>query len=544
MRAIKTFIPIAAAAACLLATAPSASAACTGSTSAPYAAAVTSTPGLVSYWRLGESSGTSACDSSGSNAGTYAGGVTLGSVGALSGDPDTAITLDGATGQVTVPHASPLDVGDTFTIEAWVKRGSVSSSGNQVIASQQSGSWVLMFNPSNRLVLRRATVGDLVQSTTTVTDSGWHHVAATKGGSSVHLYVDGTDVTGTVADQTLPNNTQPLVIGQSSGTAFYRGTIDEVALYNAALSASTVKTHFDKGAVAPSPTPTPITSPYPVIGAAGDIACDPDDYSYNGGDGTAIRCRQKATSNLVVNTGLSGIVTLGDEQYEDATLGKFQTSYQPTWGRANSLAHPGVGNHEYWTPGAAGYFDYFNGVGNQNGPAGPRGKGYYSFNLGSWHIVELNSNCGEVSCAAGSAQEQWLRSDLARNPTACTAAIWHHPRFSSGVLGNHPELSALYNDLYNARVDLLLTGHDHVYERFAPQTPSGIASSRGIREFIVGTGGESHTNFSLSAQPNSQVRQNTTFGILRLALRPQGYDWQFVPEAGQSFTDSGSASCI
>lgn len=533
-----------------LVAAPSASAAtCTGSTGTTYSNAITGTAGLVSYWRLGESSGTGACDSWGSNAGSYGGGYALGRVGAIAGESDTAVGFDGSTGSVTVPHSSSLDVGDTFTVEAWVKRNGFGAPDYQAIASQGANSWLLAFNAANRLVLRQAKVGDLVQSNRAVTDTGWHHVAVTKSGASVHLYIDGADVTSGVTARTMANNTVPLSIGQSSGTSYWNGTLDEVALYGGALSAAQVKAHYDAGAVTPSPTPTPppdpgpAPGPDPVIGAAGDIACDPADPGYSGGAGTVDRCQQRATSNLVVGTGLAGVLTLGDEQYDDATLSKFQQVYAGTWGRANQLAHPGIGNHEYLTSAAKGYFDYFNGAGNQTGPAGDRSKGYYSFNLGTWHVIALNSNCSQVGCSSGGAQDQWLRADLASHPNACTLAFAHHPRFSSGLAGSNTNMGTLYQDLYNANADVMLTGHDHLYERFAPQSPSAAADpARGIREFVVGTGGKSLVDWS-SIKANSQVRNNTTFGVLRLTLHSNSYDWKFAPIAGQSFSDSGSTAC-
>jgi hypothetical protein len=529
---------------CLLAAPSGASAAtCPVDTTSGYSNLIRTTSGLVSYWRLGEPSGSAACDSYGSNAGSYQGGVALGAVGALAGDPDTAALFDGSSGAVSVPHSASLDVGDTFSIEAWVKRGSFGAPDYQVVASQGASSWVLAFTAGNKLVLRQAKVGDLAYSTTTVGDTSWHHVAATKSGASVHLYIDGNDVTGSVTNRTMVNNTVPLAIGQSSATAFFNGTIDEVAVYNTVLSATTVRAHRDKGAVTPSPTPSPTPGPDPVIATAGDIACDPADPGYNGGTGSPGRCQQRATSNLLLNTGLSGVLTLGDEQYDDGTLTKFQQVYASTWGRANQLNHPAVGNHEYLTAGARGYFDYFNGVGNQTGPAGARDKGYYSFNLGTWHVVALNSNCSQVACTAGSAQETWLRNDLATNPTKCTLAFWHHPRYSSGMAGNNGNMNSLYTDLWRANADVVLTGHDHLYERFAPQNPSaGSDPTTGIREFVVGTGGKSLVDWG-SIKPNSQVRNNSTFGVLRLTMHASSYDWKFAPVAGQSFTDSGSTNC-
>jgi concanavalin A-like lectin/glucanase superfamily protein/calcineurin-like phosphoesterase family protein len=524
----------------LIGPASAGAATCTGSTGTPYSSLVTGTAGLVSYWRLGDTAGTSACDSWGSNAGTYTGGYTLGSVGAIAGEANTAATFNGSNGYVTVPHSSSLDVGDNFSVEAWVKRASFGAPAYQAIASQGANSWMFAFLNNNTLVLRQATVGNVVSSRTTVTDTKWHHVAVTKSGASVHLYIDGVDVTGTVSNLTMANNTIPLSIGQSSSTSYWNGTLDEVALYRAALSAAQIKSHYDTGSIPPAPTPSPTD---PVIGAAGDIACDPADPGYFGGNGDATRCQQRATSNLVVGTGLTGVLTLGDEQYDDATLSKFQSVYGTTWGRANQLARPAPGNHEYLTPGAAGYFDYYNGVGNQTGPAGDRSKGYYSFNLGTWHIIAINSNCSVVSCAAGSAQDAWLKADLAANHNACTLAYWHHPRFSSGQAGSNANMGTIFQDLYDANADVVLTGHDHVYERFGPQNPSAVAdSARGLREFVVGTGGKSLVGWS-TIKANSEVRNSSTFGVLDLTLHPNGYDWKFVPVAGQTFTDSGSTSC-
>lgn len=280
-------------------------------------------------------------------------------------------------------------------------------------------------------------------------------------------------------------------------------------------------------------------APDPVVAAAGDIACDPADGGYNAGNGTATSCRQGATSNLLLDAGLAGVLSLGDHQYSDGALAKFQASYDPSWGRARALTHPAVGNHEYQTAGAAGYFSYFGAA------AGDPAKGYYSFDIGAWHLIALNSECANVSggCGPGSPQESWLRADLAANPTSCTLAYWHQPRFSSGHHGSRAVYDAFWQALYDAGVEIVLNGHDHDYERFAPQTPAGAADpANGIREFVVGTGGAEHYAF-VAAQPNSQVRNGGTFGVLRLTLHPGSYDWEFVPEAGKTFTDSGGSAC-
>ncbi len=276
----------------------------------------------------------------------------------------------------------------------------------------------------------------------------------------------------------------------------------------------------------------------PVIAAAGDIACDPADPNYNDGVGTVLGCHMKATSDLLVGANLRAVLLLGDNQYEDGTLVKFQKSYNPTWGRIKAITHPVPGNHEYASRGAAGYFAYF-------GPAaGEPTKGYYSYDIGAWHIVALNSTCAQVGgCAVGSPQERWLRADLAAHRGRCTLAYWHHPRFSSGFHGDDPAYDAFWRDLYRAGADAVLVGHDHDYERFAPQDPNGAADPKhGIREFVVGTGGRSGYGFR-GVQPNSVVRHAGSFGILLMTLHPTSYEWKFVPELGNTFTDSGRASC-
>jgi hypothetical protein len=283
----------------------------------------------------------------------------------------------------------------------------------------------------------------------------------------------------------------------------------------------------------------------PVIATAGDIACSASSSYYNGGAGTSTKCRQRYTSDLLINSGLSAVLPLGDAQYETGSLSGFTKSYGPSWGRAKPITFPAAGNHEYKTSGANGYFDYFNGVGSFGGPAGDRDKGYYSFNVGTWHLIALNSSdhCLVVKCGKGSPQETWLKADLAAHPASCTLGFWHHPRFNSGHDGDGTFMQALFQDLYDANADVVLGGHAHDYERFAPQDPAGRSDrTRGIRQFVVGTGGAFFTALGTS-KPNSQVRNGATYGVLRLTLHPTSYDWKFVPEAGKKFTDSGSDSC-
>ena len=234
--------------------------------------------------------------------------------------------------------------------------------------------------------------------------------------------------------------------------------------------------------------------------------------------------------------GLAGtVLALGDLAYNDGTATEFANCYDPSWGRHKARTKPAPGNHEYNTPGATGYYGYFGAA------AGDPTKGYYSYDLGEWHIIVLNSN---IARTAGSAQDVWLRADLAANTKTCTLAYWHHPRFSSSsVHGNNVTMAPFWDALYAANADVVLVGHDHSYERFAPQTPAAAADpTRGIRQFVVGTGGRSHYAIG-TVQPNSQVYNGNTFGVLKLTLSTTSYAWQFVPVAGGTFTDSGTGNC-
>jgi calcineurin-like phosphoesterase family protein len=287
-----------------------------------------------------------------------------------------------------------------------------------------------------------------------------------------------------------------------------------------------------------APAAYPIDPIDPVIAAAGDIACDPVDTFYNFGQGTATACRMKATSDLLVGRSWDAVLLLGDNQYLTGTLAAYRASFGPTWGRLGSLLRPAAGNHEYLTPGAAGYYDYFGAA------AGDRTQGWYSYDLGTWHVVALNSNCGDIGgCGPGSAQLRWLEADLAAHPRACTLAYWHHPRFSSGQHGDDATYDAFWRTLYAAGADLVLAGHDHDYERFAPQDPDGRADpAYGIREIVAGTGGRETRPFA-TIRSNSQLRNDQDLGVLKLRLRADGYDWEFLDAPGGTFTDSGSAGC-
>ncbi len=620
-RVLKPVIALAMAALVGGALAPaSAIAACAPRVSA-YSQAVSSTPGIVSYWRLGEAAGSTACDSVGSNPGGYQPGTTLGATGGLSGDPDTAVRFDGVNGSANVPAAASLNVGDRFTIEGWVKRERTGVT--ETIASKQNNGWLLEFNDTDQLTLRKSTVADVVSSTATVTDTSWHQVAATKDGASVHLYLDGQDVTGPVlSPQTMADNTQPLAIGDSISSSYLQGTIDELALYDLALTSNQIATHYTTATGVSSAAPvntgvpsvsgtarsgqtlsatagvwsgsTPMSFGYqwqrcswsgtgcknvpgagstyalsgpdvgttlrvlvtasnsvgsasapsavsafvaapndPTVVAVGDIACAPGDTTHG--------CQQQQTATLAASQNANAVLTLGDNQYDSGLLSEFNGAgaYGATWGQFGQIVHPAPGNHEYaQSSSAAGYFGYFGST---------AGSGSYAFNLATWHIVSLNSGCGSSGCrnsAMGqttSAQTTWLRNNLTANTTSCTLAYWHHPRFSSSWNSDSPGVGPLWSALYNAHADIVLGGHDHIYERYGLQSPSAAATSSGIREFVVGTGGEDLEGMG-TLEPNLQSYDTNDYGVLVLTLHSSSYDWAFRRTNG-TIADSGHTTC-
>lgn len=281
----------------------------------------------------------------------------------------------------------------------------------------------------------------------------------------------------------------------------------------------------------PSGTPTVVPTILPtdeavVLVGAGDIAaCD------SPGD--------EATANLLDD--LPGVVfTAGDNAYPSGTATQFADCYEPSWGRHKARTRPAPGNHDYGTPGAAGYFDYFGAA------AGDPTTGYYSYEMGAWQVVVLNTNCWEVGgCHAGSPQEQWLRTELANSDTRCTLAYAHHPRWSSGLHGSMAYVQPIWQALYDHSVEVFVAGHDHHYERFAPLDAGGRPDpERGVRQFVVGTGGNGHYPVAPTDRlPASEVVNDDTYGVITLTLHRDSYQWEFVPEAGQTFKDVGSGSC-
>ena len=228
------------------------------------------------------------------------------------------------------------------------------------------------------------------------------------------------------------------------------------------------------------------------------------------------------------------VFTAGDNAYPDGSDSDYAQKYGPTWGRHRARTRPSPGNHEYRTSGATGYYKYF------GSSAGPSNRGYYSYDLGDWHIISLNSN---IDMSVGSAQEQWLRADLAANRKGCTLAYWHHPRFSSGKHGSSTKSKDVWQALYEAGAEVVIVGHDHNYQRFAPQTADGRRDdARGIRQFVAGMGGATHYAFS-SPIANTEAYNVDTYGVLKLTLGDGTYSWEFIPVAGKTYRDAGSGSC-
>jgi hypothetical protein len=268
-------------------------------------------------------------------------------------------------------------------------------------------------------------------------------------------------------------------------------------------------------------TVTPTTAPTPaILVGAGDISI----------------CGQKGDDHTAeLLAGIPGaIFTVGDNSNESGTAYEYRNCFGPSWGQFLERLYPVPGNHDYVTDNAGPYFEYFSG-----GPVTP-GKGYYSYDLGGWHVIALNS---VIDIREGSLQLKWLHEDLASQQNLCSLAYWHHPRWTSGESGNDGRLAAVWRVLYASGVDVVVNGNEHLYERFAPMNPDGeMELASGIREFVVGTGGVSHYRFA-ELHPNSQVRDNTSFGVLKFTLFSDGYAWEFMPVAGMDFTDSGRDIC-
>ena len=305
----------------------------------------------------------------------------------------------------------------------------------------------------------------------------------------------------------------------------------------ALLGAFLLQACGEGGTQSPTPAPTPAPTPnFPVIIAAGDISCDSATPQ--------LPCKSKETSDLILQERAlrSAVVVLplGDLQYDAGTLAEFRRNYQTTWGRVNDISHPTTGNHEYETRNASGYFEYFASV---NVGVGAPGEGWYSFLVGPWRLIALNSNCGRVGgCGTNSPQYRWLQNELLQSRAKCTVAYMHHPYISSGQNGDTPAVRPLMQLLYENNAEIVLAGHDHLYERFDPMTPAQVPDpAKGLRLFTVGTGGRDLYTFVRN--PTSAFRSNQHFGVLRIVMKEDAYDFAFVNIEGRVI-DSGSGVCF
>ncbi|SDY04635.1 Calcineurin-like phosphoesterase [Amycolatopsis xylanica] len=251
------------------------------------------------------------------------------------------------------------------------------------------------------------------------------------------------------------------------------------------------------------------------------------------GDVCGSSCNQ--TASVVKNMSPQALILAGDNAYESGSASDYKNGYDPNYGQFKSIVHPAPGNHEYKTSNASGYFDYFGSA------AGERSKGYYSFDVGDWHFVALNSN---ITRTASSAQVTWLKNDLAASTKPCTAAYWHHPRFSKGDHGDDTSVSPFFEALYNAKADLVVVGHDHNYQRFAPSKPNGARDdANGVRELLIGTGGRGFYDYDKSSAGTQEAGNASTFGVAKLTLTATNYRHDFVPVAGRTYTDTVSGKC-
>jgi Calcineurin-like phosphoesterase len=298
------------------------------------------------------------------------------------------------------------------------------------------------------------------------------------------------------------------------------GLVRALATFNSGATTTTTSTSTTSS----SAPQTTAASGAPVLEGAGDIA-----------DSSG---RQSETADLMVADQPTGVFTVGDHAYPDGSTSDYANYYEPSWGRLKARTHPVPGNHDYHTASGAGYLAYFG-----DAATGPSGEPYYSYDLGSWHLIALN---GEIPHGAGSSQEQWLRADLAANSTRCTLAYWHEPRWSSGTEhGSDSGFSPFWQDLYAAGADIVLNGHEHNYERFAKQTPAGARAANGIREFVVGTGGADEGSYPFGTPlATSEVRiPSGNPGVLKLTLHDGSYDWEWKGVPGVGYRDAGSDSC-
>ena len=520
---------------------------------------VTSAPGLLGRWGLNEATGASAANTAGAINGTVVNGA-----GWVAGYPFLADVTPPASpqGLTATPGSGSIALAWTANTEADLRGYNVYRSTSSPVA--QGAPLNVAPLTTTGFIDNSVSAGTTYYYVVTAVDLSGNSSPPSGEVSASPLVPNLPPVVNAGLDQSIALPAQASLSGAASdpdgapgplsvewtapsgpGTVTFSSpqTTTTTASFSVA-GTYTLRLTASDTAAAISDDVTIVVSD-PILVGAGDIA--PDCTA-----GASIANAEAVASLLDAIPG--AVFTLGDNAYQDGTAAQFADCYDPTWGRHRARTRPATGNHDYQTTGASGYFDYFNGVGNQDGAAGNRSGGYYSYNVGAWHVVVLNSECAAApatptglwlpgGCAAGSAQETWLRADLAASPTNNIIAMWHKPRFSSSSSDStHAFLQPLWQALYEHGVDIILGGHWHNYERLAPTNANGARDDAyGIRQFVVGTGGIPLTGFG-TTRSTSEVRSNSAHGVLKLTLHADSYDWEFVPIAGASFADAGTGT--
>jgi uncharacterized protein YjdB len=476
----------------------------TWSSSNPTAASVNGT-GLVTGVVAGSATITATSEG---QSGTAAITVTHVPVASVTVTPASASLNDGQTVQLT---ATPRDANG-----APLSGRAVTWSSNNTSVATVNGSGLVTGVTAGSATITATSEGQSGTSAITVVRPAVTSVTVAPPTASVPVG-QTVQLTATPKDANGGPLTGRVVTWSSGNTSV--ATVNGSGLVTGVVAGSATITATSEGQSGTSAITVTPPSASVVLAGAGDIA----------------DCTTGEPTAALLDNIAGTVFTAGDNAYSNGTASEFANCYDPSWGRHKARTRPAPGNHDYGTSGATGYYNYFGAL------AGPSGLGYYSYDLGAWHVVSLNSN---VSMSAGSAQETWLRADLAGSTKTCTIAYWHHPRFSSGSShGSSTQSAGVFQALYDLGADVVIVGHDHEYERFAPQTPNAVADpARGIREFVVGTGGAGLYSFA-TPLPNSEVRDNTSHGVIKLTLSDGAYAWQFIPVAGDSFTDSGTGTC-
>jgi hypothetical protein len=431
-------------------------------------------------------------------------------------------TLETATPPPPPPPPASGPANDLFANAQQLSGTTGTASGSNVGATKETGEPDLAGNSGGASVWYAWTAPSSGPVSLDTAGSSFDTLLGVYTGSSVGaltLAGSNDDASGSVLTSALTFN--------AVGGTTYRIKVDGYRGPRSGQAAGSIALHWTLTAETPPPPP-PAQSGDPIVLAAGDVGYCPNGPATSGAAQTAQQLAQFPSALVLL---------LGDGAYQSGTATEYATCYDPTWGQAKARTRPTPGYHDYETPNASGYFGYFGSL------AGTAGRGYYSFDIGAWHVISLNAISCDLDCSSTSPQIQWLRADLAAHANTCTLAYFSYPLFTSGRTdGPTPSMKALWDVLYAGNADLILNGHEHNYERFAPQTPTGaLDNARGIRQFVVGTGGRG--NYPLgNGVKNSQVRYSATFGVLKLTLHPSSYDWQYLAASG-SFTDAGSTAC-